>query len=747
MSARPATDVRRWAPLLVGGGIVLWIVALALLAVTTRDSQEFGRLQPWILVVNAIGVVVLLGLLAGRIAELVRDRRAQVPGSRLRSQSVAMLAALVLAPLLLVFTFSVLFLTRGIDSWFHVEVRQGLTDALGLSRAALDLRMREYLDRTVRIAEDIGDAHAGPLFAQLDKHRRLADADELAVVASGGRVEAYSASNLLNPMLPGAPEEVLLQARRGEKFVSLDPAAGGGYVIRAAVPINNAAQWQGPRVLVAVYPVPQRLADLAEAVQGAYQQYGRLSYLREPLKISFVLTLSLVLLMALLAAMYGAFFFSDRLIQPVQDLIGATRAVAKGDFDTRVTRSSHDEIGFLVASFNDMTKRLARARAEADTSRQAVENERTSLAVILARLSTGVISLERDLTIRVANHAAGDILGADLQGSAGRTLEEVAATEPLVAQLLAAVRPHADAGQAEWREQVTLRADSGRRELMCACTALPGEAGQSAGLVLVFDDITQLLQAQREAAWGEVARRLAHEIKNPLTPIQLSAERMRRRLLAGLPERDAETAGPRDAHDRAAGRGDEADGQRVQRVRARPGGRVVALRPERADAARSIDLYRAQDPGVRFDRAGGSGGRGHRGGPRPGAAGAEQPADQLAGGAGGQPDPAVTVETRGVAGPGAGVRRAVGARQRPRLPAGRSWARSSIPMSPASPKARGWDSRSCVRSSKSTAAASRRTIEPGGGALVRVWLPDDETARGASVPREARKAEPRRERA
>jgi hypothetical protein len=143
--------MRRWVPVAIGAGIVVWVVALALLAVTTRDTQGFVKLQPWILMVNAAGVLILLAVLAGRFIELLRDRRRHVPGSQLRTQSVLMLSGLVLAPLLLVFTFSVLFLTRGIDSWFHVEVRQGLTDALGLSRAALDLRMREYLARTERI--------------------------------------------------------------------------------------------------------------------------------------------------------------------------------------------------------------------------------------------------------------------------------------------------------------------------------------------------------------------------------------------------------------------------------------------------------------------------------------------------------------------------------------------------------------------------------------------------------------------
>lgn len=589
---------RRWLPVAVGTGIVLWVVALALLAVTAEGSQRFGQLQPWILLVNIAGVVVLLALIGGRLADFIRDWRNHVPGSRLRGRTILMFSALAVAPLLLVFAFSVLFLTRGIDSWFHAEVREGLSDALGLSRAALDLRMREYLERTGLIADDIAELHGGPLFRALDDHLRLAGADELVVASAGGQPEAYSTAGMQHG-LPGVPpEELLLQVRQGRPYVSLQPTPGGGYVIRAATRMGAQQSLQGARLLVATYPVPQRLAELAAAVQEAYQQYGRLSFLREPLKLSFVLTLSLVLLMALLAALYGALYFSQRLVRPVQDLIAGTRAVAKGDFDTRLARPSHDEIGFLVASFNDMTKKLARAREEAERSRAAVEGERAALAVILARLTSGVISLEPDLRVRVANQAAGNILGIDLDQASGRPLAELASGHALLGQLHAALLRHVDAGESEWREQLTLRGDTGRRELVCACTALPADGG-SGGLVLVFDEVTQLLQAQRQAAWGEVARRLAHEIRNPLTPIQLSAERLRRKLFRGLAPAESELL-ERSTH------------TIVQQVEAMK--QMVAAFSEYAKAPEMqlaefdlaalirqvADLYHAQDPRVAF---------------------------------------------------------------------------------------------------------------------------------------------------
>lgn len=591
--------MRRWLPIAVVAGIVVWVAALALLAVTAEGSQRYSQLQPWILLVNIAGVVVLLALIGGRLSDFIRDWRRHVPGSRLRGRTILMFGGLAAAPLLLVFTFSVLFLTRGIDSWFHAEVRQGLTDALSLSRAALDLRMREYLDRTGAIAGGLAGLSGASLYAALDAELRRTGAEELVVTTAGGQPEGFSRAGMLHG-LPGVPpEELLLQLRQGRPFVSLEPAEGGGYRITAATQIAGEPGLAAPRLLIATFPVPQRLADLAAQVQSANQEYVRLQYLREPLKLSFVLTLSLVLLTAVLASLYGALFFSQRLVQPVQDLIAGTRAVAKGDLDTQIQRPSHDEIGFLVTSFNDMTRRLARAREETEASRAAVEAERAALAVILARLTSGVISLEPDLRVRVANAAAGQILGTDFTQAAGQPLAELAAQNPLLAQVHAVMQRHVESGETEWREQVTLRTDGGRRELVCASTALPGEGGAAGGLVLVFDEVTQLLQAQRQAAWGEVARRLAHEIRNPLTPIQLSAERMRRKLLRGLPPGEAELLE----------RGTHTIVQQVEAMKQMVAAfseyaKVPELHLSELDLAALIrqvsDLYHAQDPRVAF---------------------------------------------------------------------------------------------------------------------------------------------------
>ncbi|HEV8444285.1 MAG TPA: ATP-binding protein, partial [Steroidobacteraceae bacterium] len=267
----------------------------------------------------------------------------------------------------------------------------------------------------------------------------------------------------------------------------------------------------------------------------------------EPVKNSFRMTLTLVLLLAMLTAIYGAIYSAEKLTRPVQDLIAGTRAVGKGDFGTRLPLPSRDEMGFLVHSFNDMTKRLRRAREETMRSQQAVERERERLSIILARLTTGVIAIGRDLVLRSANQAASNILGVDLEQGVGQPLAALTGENPRFARFVGEVNARLSRGEEEWREQMDLKPEmTGARVLVCACTPLPGnehadnDAERQGGFVIVFDDISALLQAQRDAAWGEVARRLAHEIKNPLTPIQLSAERMRRRYLEQMTGEDAQ---------------------------------------------------------------------------------------------------------------------------------------------------------------------------------------------------------------
>jgi len=538
-----SSESRSWSRRSGYALLVLWgaIAAgsLLLLGKSVQNSADFIRLQPWILLTNIVSVIALSILLARKAWQLVREYRDHVPGSRLTARTVITFGALVIAPLLIVYLFSLEFLNRGIDSWFRVEIKQGLNDALVLSRAALDLRMREYSSRTEELARVLAQTPTSDAQRRMDEQRRATGGDEIALF---GEHESMIAASLENPLetLPSRPPaDLVRQVAQHRPYVSLEPQADGGYIIRTAAPLSDSPASTDQRYVVAVYPVPEQLSALSEAVQRSYSNYGDLAAMREPLKISFRLTLTLVLLLAMLAAIYGAIFSAQRLVRPVQDLIAGTRAVGKGDFGTRLPLPSRDEMGFLVHSFNDMTKRLRRAHEEATQSQAAVERERQRLEIILARLSTGVVAIDGSLTVRMANQAAGAILGTDLSAAAGRSLPGLAAHNDRLGQFVAAIAVRFASGREEWREQIDLDAEAGRRTLMCACTPLPRE-DSGMGYIIVFDDITTLLQAQRDAAWGEVARRLAHEIKNPLTPIQLSAERMRRRFLPSMNPQDAQ---------------------------------------------------------------------------------------------------------------------------------------------------------------------------------------------------------------
>jgi nitrogen fixation/metabolism regulation signal transduction histidine kinase len=520
-------------------GLSLLVAALLFLAATVEDAERFGEIYNWIFLLNLAGASVLLLLIISNLVRLVREYRSQTPGSRLASRMVAIFIGLAVLPLALVYYFSVQFISRGIDTWFDVNVEAGLSDALDLSRATLESRMREHLDATRQVADALSGLEDRELGAQLEFMRRGTGAIEMTVVGQRGRIIALSSDRSLVDLPEIPTDEVMLQIRQGRPFVSLDPLRDG-YVIRTAVAIPGLHPLDELRMLQGHYSVPGRVGLLANSVQDAYAQYRELSFLRKPFTRSLTLTLTLVLLLSLLMAVWGAFFFARKLTAPIQTLVAGTRAVAKGDFDTRLPMPARDEMGFLVHSFNDMITRLASARELARQSQQAVESQRAYLAVILGRLSTGVVSLQRDWRIRTANEAAGGILGVDLEAAIGRPLTEVAADKPLLQQFIEVGRARVDAGDYEWREQIVLSGEVGRRVLMCACSAIPGEGDEPGGFVVVFDDITALLQAQRDAAWGEVARRLAHEIKNPLTPIQLSAERIRRRFLGQMDSEDAQ---------------------------------------------------------------------------------------------------------------------------------------------------------------------------------------------------------------
>ncbi len=521
---------------------VLLLASLYMMSSATQNSAEFGRLYSVLLVVNVLELVLLVGLITANLYRLVRQYRAGVVGSRLTARLVVIFVILSVVPVSLVYYFSLDFLRRGIDSWFDVRIEKALGDALELSRTALDARMRDLLRQTELMAREMEDIPNGQVIFDMDKLRQRSGASDLTLLTPQGRILVISSDDptMASPTQPS--EAILQRVRQGITYVGLDPIRDTGLYVRTVVTVPGLNPGSPPRLLQGLFPVAGRMSELAEGVQSVYARYQELGYMREPLKFSFTLTLSLVLWLSVLMAVWAAFFSARRLTEPVRVLALGTRAVAAGDYDQRLPLlPSHDELGFLVQSFNDMTRKISLARDEAQRSHQQAETQRAYLEAVLDRLSSGVLTLDGQHILRTANIAASQVLGADLNDKIiGEPLDQLGGVYPHLGGFAKALAPHLIGTPREWREEVVLFGAGGRQVLMCRGAPLSDTEGETGGHVIVFDDITNLIQAQRDAAWGEVARRLAHEIKNPLTPIQLSAERLRHKYLKTMNAEDAD---------------------------------------------------------------------------------------------------------------------------------------------------------------------------------------------------------------
>ncbi|MDQ7015009.1 MAG: ATP-binding protein [Gammaproteobacteria bacterium] len=501
----------------------LLLGSLYLLADMMENLERFGRLYLWLLLLNMLGLGILLLLIAANTWNLISKFRQSQAGIRLTIRLVVMFVILAFVPVTVVYSFSVKFLRSSIDSWFTVQVEEALESALQLSRDALSGQMRTQLRITSNMTDQLSGLTEDGAIVRLNWLRQESDASELTLLTLNNRVLVSSTLDGVN-VIPNRPDEgIVMQVRSGQSYVGLDPVGEEGLLhIRVVVPVLSSDPLDDNRILQALYPVREQASDLAAEVESSYGDYRQLVFLRDPLKVSFILTLSLVLLMSVLSAIWGAFFFARKIMVPIQDLAEGTQAVAAGNYATQLPLSGQGELGFLVKSFNQMTRRLTQARDVAERSQKTLESQRAYLEAVLGRISTGVVTFDARYRLLTANEAAQTILEMEslLDGEQETQLQ----------QFLQAIQPWFDKGLDEWSEELELFGAKGRKVLNCRASHLNERSGLE-GYVLVFDDITRLLRVQREEAWSEVARRLAHEIKNPLTPIQLSAERLRHRCL------------------------------------------------------------------------------------------------------------------------------------------------------------------------------------------------------------------------
>ncbi len=515
-------------------GLILLSLQLMSTA-TTQESSELSDIYSWLLIGNSLGSVVLFVLIGINVYSLAKALKKGEAGSRLTTRMVSLFVLLSIAPAAIVFYFSVQFLNQGIDSWFNVEIDKAMEDALELGAESLDQRKRLHLKQARKLAKQVTGKSQTLIALEMDELRESTGATEIALFSRQGRVIASNSSDPKDilPLLPR--EHVWLHVRRNQEYVAFKQMDEGELLIQIIVPVHD----DEPRYLQVLFPVPVRIADLTDSIDFAFVRYQEMTFLRNSLKSSFLLMLSLVLLLSLLAAIWVAFVSIRHIVSPVKELVRGTQAVASGNYQRQLPVIRQDDLGFLVESFNNMTQRIARSQDEIKAASIEVENQRAYLETVLSNLTAGVISFGASYKIRTANQAAYRILHIPVSHFVGQTLLDVIVLHPELTQLWESIQKLLEQAEDIWQQRFTFLGPNGRQELLCRGTPLFSPSGERVGTIVVFDDVTDLMQAQKDAAWGEVAKRLAHEIKNPLTPIQLSAERLQHKLASELSEASA----------------------------------------------------------------------------------------------------------------------------------------------------------------------------------------------------------------
>jgi len=520
----------------ITGGILLYLLSSA-----SANTDLFSRNYYGLLAVAGFLALLLTMLVGYQLWNLRNKLKTQVFGAKLTLRLALFFTLIAILPGLLVYAVSVQFLSKSIESWFDVRVEKALEGGLNLGRSTLENSLAELSKKgrfiALLLAEQKPARHASTLLRLVNEGAT----QEVALFTRKGKLVAFATSRQ-NVRAPDMPSAAMLQdANQKGVYSNIDAMPDNSLLLRVLVSFTASRRAGGEtRILQFTEPVPKQISRDEETVQTVYRDYQELTLSRLGLKRLYGVTLTLSLLIVLLSAVSAAFLISDRLSAPLAALAKGTRAVAQGDFTQRHPVQSSDELGALTGLFNQMTLQLSEARNTSERQQQQVESAKAYLESVLGHLSSGVLAMDDHFRLRSVNASAAHILGAPLLEMEGVSLSEIAGRYALLRPFTSTVlEAFAEATAGEWQRQIERISKNGNQMLLLRGTRLlTGEA--AAGYVVVFDDITHLLLAERQAAWGEVARRLAHEIKNPLTPIQLSAERLQHKLSEKLIPDDAQ---------------------------------------------------------------------------------------------------------------------------------------------------------------------------------------------------------------
>jgi two-component system nitrogen regulation sensor histidine kinase NtrY len=542
-----------WGPLLLAGLLLLW-TTLTLIQWRLFERVQGVRLLETLVVFGLVNFNILLLLLLllltlRNLTKLAFERWRGILGARLKSKLVLAFLAMTVIPTALLYLTSAEFLTRSIDSWFSGRVEGALRQALSVARGYYRVEEERVMRHARQLAESLPERGLSGDLSRLET-LLLSSAleDQLGAItvfsAQGEVLSVVANPGLPLPDLATAASPEVKEALVGREASGLTRSAGGDF-LRGAAPVRSIGAGEVWGAVVVDGYIPGRTLDQLREITAGFEEYRQLEVLKAPIKASYILPLLLVALLIVFAATWFGFYLAKGITGPIQNLAEATQRVAEGDLDFQLEVRSQDEVGTLVESFNRMTRDLKIGKAEIEAAQgtlhranEELDQRRRYMEIVLSRVAAGVLSTDRAGRITTLNAAAREMLGitADASGQSYRRVlpREL---EGAVTDLLRVLgRSRHDAIQ----RQLSLDVGGLKRTVMVHLTRLRDEEGEPLGTVAVFDDLTELVRAQRARAWQEVARRIAHEIKNPLTPIQLSAQRLRRRYGGLLEEADGE---------------------------------------------------------------------------------------------------------------------------------------------------------------------------------------------------------------
>ena len=517
--------------------------SLLFLLSKASSSSEFisGSSYTVVLILSGIFILSLIAIIANQIKKLFGNIKKDVMGSRLSMRLVISFTLMAVIPGLIVYLVSVNFLTRSIESWFNVKVESALDGGLKLGQKALDIMLTDLELKAGRMALTLSSMPTTSQYAALSDLREKTGVQDATIISDQGKIIAVS-SNDAESFLPALPTLIQLKQAENNIYGKIEPIKNKGLYLRVLAPINGAAISNERLILQILQPVPDSLTTLAESVQDVFQDYQKLSYSRDSLKVIFSITLTLVLMLAILTAVAIGFLLSRKLSEPLALLAEGTKKIAKGNFKTMLPEKGKDELGVLVRSFNSMTRQLDQATQTSENNQIRLESARSYLETVLAHLSSGVIVINDDMEIKSFNIAASKILQIDLSKNTNQLITSISNKNKLLNDFVRSIQEEIKAASSkkhfEIIKQFEIKYEKNNQVLSLQITPLPQNKVKN--YVLMIDDITMMIQAQRDAAWSEVARRLAHEIKNPLTPIQLSAERIKHKLGSKLNKEDTD---------------------------------------------------------------------------------------------------------------------------------------------------------------------------------------------------------------